>query len=82
MSKRFYDHYAVAKRVARHISEAGFPDWGRQILNAITASFTATEILMAIRWQLNGFKNTKPKISDSIKTEIDELIEKTNEALK
>lgn len=77
-----YDYYAVAKKIARRLSKDGYPNWSDRILDAIACGSTATEILMAIRWQLNEFKNSQSKISDPIKKEIVELTTKIDEVLK
>jgi len=45
------NHYAEARELASHLTAEGFGGWASRLEKAITGSFTATEILMALRWQ-------------------------------
>jgi hypothetical protein len=45
------DYYAEARELASRLTAEGFGDWASRFEEAISAGFTATEILMALRWQ-------------------------------
>lgn len=45
------DYYAEAHELAGRLADEGFDDWAARFEEAIKEGFTATEILMALRWQ-------------------------------
>jgi len=46
------DLYADGYEVAEQLREAGLLEWSQRVASAIENGFTATEILMGLRWQL------------------------------
>ncbi len=77
-----YDCYAAAKKIAQQLSEVGHKEWGDRIVDAIAAGFTSGEILGSIRWELKEFKKSGLAVSDSLVSEISDLISKIEKAFK
>ena len=77
-----YDHYSVAKDIARRLAEAGHPDWKERLEDAMAAGATGTEICMALRWNLRNLLRSKIKIDTETRAQVNELISKLNSALK
>ena len=44
------DFYADGRELAEHLREAGFEGWAQRIDAVIDEGFSATEILMGLRW--------------------------------
>ena len=45
------DYYQEAHQLASRLAEEGYGDWSKRLEDAIKDGFTATEILMGLRWQ-------------------------------
>ncbi len=57
------DYYAEARELASHLTDEGFDDWAARLEEAIEGGFTATEILMALRWQAQQLQAARLQIS-------------------
>ncbi|MDR3324342.1 MAG: hypothetical protein LBS89_09095 [Zoogloeaceae bacterium] len=53
--KKYPDYYAEAEELAALLEQEGLPDDAKNIRDAIKFRFTATEILMGIKWHLHRF---------------------------
>lgn len=51
------DYCAEARELASRLAAEGFGDWSTKFEEAITRGFSATEILMALRWQAQQLQN-------------------------
>ena len=60
------DYYGDARRLIAMMEAEGFAAAARTLDDAIEAGFTATEILMALRWQIDRFLETTPACSKSL----------------
>ncbi len=47
-----YDHYEVARRIAASLQSEGFSEASQSLLDAMACGSTGTEIVMALRWNL------------------------------
>jgi hypothetical protein len=77
-----YDHYKVAENIARNLLRNGYDQWSRCIKEAIETGSTSTEILMALRWNLEKLLTREPELPQKIKNDVEKLLSKTNESLK
>jgi hypothetical protein len=75
------DYYLIARQIANDLSEAGYLDWSARIVDSIEAGSTATEILMAIQWQLNQLQDSEIPLSETLKSRVSHLIFEINKAL-
>ena len=76
-----YDCYGEARRLIAMMKVEGFSDAAATLDDAIKAGFTASEILMALRWQIDRFLAPTPDCSDdllksarNLRGHIDELL--------
>lgn len=77
-----YNCYDAAQKIAEQLSEAGYKEWSDRIVNEIAAGFTSGEILQGIWWHLKKFQKAELAISDSLASEISELISWIEKAFK
>jgi len=77
-----YDYYDAAQGIAKQLSEAGHKEWSDRIVNAIAAGFLAGEILSEVWWHLKKFKKAELVVSDSLTSEISDLISQIEKAFK
>ena len=54
-----YDYYAEARKLAQLLKDEGLNERGEKVLSSLEEGFTATEILMVIRWNLNELLSTE-----------------------
>ena len=47
-----YDIYEAARHIVQELTEQGMSIWADRIEDAIASGSTGTEILMAVRWNL------------------------------
>ena len=59
-----YDYYAEARHLADLLKNEKLNDWAFKILGAIEEGFSATEILMILRWNLEILLSTKVGSAD------------------
>lgn len=57
------DYYAEARELIGSLGDEGFHDWAARFDDAIKGGFTATEILMALRWQAQQLQSTGLRLS-------------------
>lgn len=58
------DYYASARTIATQLFERGEFDWSREIEDAIAGGSTTTEILMRVRFALQGLLRSGCAIDD------------------
>ncbi len=76
------DYYEEAHQLARRLADEGLEDWARRIEEAIAGGFTATEILMALRWQSQQLQGSGLLLSGEVKRQLDRFLTGLEEALK
>ena len=76
-----YDHYQEAKAVAEELSSLGFSAEATAIQNAISEGRSGTEIFMQLRFFLKPLLN-HPSIPENLRSNIQLLYERLNEALR
>jgi hypothetical protein len=69
-----YDHYSVAQQFAAQLRKEGKDLWATRIEDAIAAGATATEILMALRWNILQFISSGETCSQETRQLVDELL--------
>lgn len=53
------DYYSDAFDLAQALAGQGYPEWGAKLRESVETGFTATEILMALRWTVNNILSSK-----------------------
>ena len=76
-----YDYYGEARRLMVMMRHGGFDEAARALDDAITAGFTATEILMALRWHIDRFLDTNPGCSKALRQDARDLRNRIDQAL-
>ncbi|MCP4546600.1 MAG: hypothetical protein GY835_09070 [bacterium] len=61
------DYYEEAHQLSRLLADEGLEDWARRIEEAIAGGFTASEILMALRWQSQQLQGARPSLSREVR---------------
>ena len=77
-----FDFYLHAHRIADDLGKHGQREWKKSIEDAIADGSTSTEILMAIRWNLQKCLKEKGLISLRLKKQITDLISKIDDVLR
>lgn len=75
------DYYAEARELASRLSADGFGDWANRFEEAIRAGFTATEILMALRWQAQQLRSAELPLSVESERRLEALLAGLEEVL-
>lgn len=75
------DYYADAHEIAERLAESNERDWSMRIERVIEEGFTATEILMGIRFQLGGLLASDAVLDDDTRALADDLRQSIEEAL-
>lgn len=75
------DYYADARALAELLRGEGFDDWAVRLNAAITASFSATEILMALRWQAQQLGAAGLPLSGATQSQLESLLAELDRAL-
>ncbi len=76
-----YDYYKVADEVCERLKSAGLESAAQRIKDAIAAGSTGTEILMALRFELNGVLEENTNLGADLKLQIQSLISHINGAV-
>ncbi len=76
-----FNHYVVAKKIARDLKKLGYVDWYNKVDDAIVSGSTGTEILMALRWHFKELIKSNATLPQELSDRINELNEKINESL-
>ncbi len=75
------DYYAKARELANRLATEGFGDWATRFEEAVTGGFTATEILMALRWQAQQLQDAGLHLSAEADSRLKSLLVGLEEAL-
>jgi len=76
------DYYQEAHRLALLLNQDGLPDWATRFEEAISVGFTATEILMALRWHVQQLKNARLHLSAETRRQLERLLAGLDEVLE
>lgn len=76
------DYYAEARQLADSLDDEGLDEWSGKLKDAIDAGFTATEILMALRWHARQLREASPRLSRPTRRALASLLEGLEDALK
>jgi len=76
------DYYQEARRLAWLLNEDGLSDWATRFEEAISGGFTATEILMALRWHAQQLQNAKLHLSAETTRQLERLLAGLDEVLE
>lgn len=76
-----YDYYGEARRLMVAMRDEGFDEAARALDDAIKAGFTATEILMALRWHIDRFLDANPGCSKALTRAARDLRNRIDQAL-
>lgn len=76
-----YDYYGAARRLMVTMRNEGFDEAARALDDAIKAGFTATEILMALRWHIDRFLDANPGCSKALTRAARDLRNRIDQAL-
>lgn len=75
------DYYAEAHEVAERLAESNQREWSDRIAQVIEEGFTATEILIGIRFQLGELLASDALLSEDTMVLADDLRRAVEEAL-
>lgn len=75
------DYYAEARELASRLTAEGFGDWAAGFEDAIKGGFTATEILMALRWQAQQLQGAGLPLTVEADSQLKSLLVGLEEAL-
>lgn len=75
------DYYGAARRLTGLLRNEGFGEVARALDDAIKAGFTATEILMALRWHIDRFLDANPGCSKALTRAARDLRNRIDRAL-
>jgi hypothetical protein len=81
MSMAARDYYEEARQLARCLAEEGFRNWAEELEAAITAGFTATEILMGLRWKGQQLKSAELRLTAPTRQKLEDLLVGLEEVL-
>jgi hypothetical protein len=76
-----YDYYGIAKELAKKLRDENLDGLSNEIINAMEAGSTGTEIFMALRWNVNKIL-TSNLCSSRIKEFARNLYDELDKALK
>ncbi|MCW5831289.1 MAG: hypothetical protein KIS78_02380 [Labilithrix sp.] len=74
-------YYAEAREIARRLDEGGHTNEARSLIEAIETGATGTEILMALRCNLQRLEKANLPMNIEIRTQIRDLITAISEVL-
>ena len=77
-----FDFYLHAHRIADDLGKHGHREYKKSLEDAIAGGSTSTEILMAIRWNLQRCLKEKGILSLGLKRQITDLISKIDDVLR
>jgi len=77
-----YDYYGKGEAVAQRLEIEGLDQYAKGIRDAIRGGSTATEILVALRWQLRKVLDCGEKLGDQEMIMVKELVEKIDDILE
>ncbi len=72
------DPYSLAHNIAQKLRAEGLQDWSERTEDAIASGSTATEILMALRWNLTKLLAAGVHLSGDVKESVAQLIQQIN----
>ena len=76
------NYYQEARRLAWLLNEDGLPHWATTFEEAINGGFTATEILMALRWHAQQFQKAPLHLSAETSRQLERLLAGLDEVLE
>jgi len=76
------DYYEEARKLADNLAAEGFEDWAARIRGAIERGFTATEILMALRWEAKELRSSDLPLASETLQRLESLLNGLEEALR
>lgn len=79
---RAFDHYSVGNDLVKLLREEGYENWSQRIEDAISGGFTATEILMSLRFELFELRSEKIELSNTSQSLLDQLLAEIESALR
>ena len=69
-----FNHYEKTRSLAGSLLSEGHYEWAQRVTSAIEEGFTATEILMAIRWNLEELRAARVDLSPKVHAAVNELL--------
>lgn len=81
MTTEAFDFFQHAREVAAGLRAEGHAEIAEQIIFSMEAGSTGTEILMALRWHVEGFLQKKPLLSARMADQTERLIRQLNKSL-
>jgi hypothetical protein len=76
------DYYADAHEIAARLAESNQREWSDRIERAIEEGYTATEILMGLRFQLAQLVLSDASLSDDTRALIEDPRQSIEEAIR
>jgi hypothetical protein len=75
------DYYSEARELATLLTADGLPSWATRFEEAITGGFTATDILMALRWEAQQLRAAELHLSTETSARLELLLGALGQAL-
>lgn len=76
------DYYWEARQLADSLDREGVDEWGAKFRNAIEAGFTATEILMTLRWNARQLSEASLRLSRPTRKTLKSFLEGLEDVLR
>jgi hypothetical protein len=67
------DYYAEGLEIAKLLREAGLVEWADRLVKTIGQGYTATEILMGLRWELSQLLASDVEVEPATRAAAEEL---------
>ena len=75
------DYYAEARQIASRLLAEGFAEWANKFDDAIARGFTATEILMALRWEARQLQEARLPLPAAVESQLESFLAGLEEVL-
>lgn len=75
------DYYEEARLLASNLRKEGFEEWAERFEKTIEDGFTATEILMGLRWQARQLSGSVLQLGQENEDRLAQLIDGLEEVL-
>ncbi len=72
------DYYEEANKISKLMKNEGFNSWAQKVIDSIEAGFTATEILIELKWNFSQFLKKESTYSNELKNKVKNIIKEIN----
>ncbi|MBD3341160.1 MAG: hypothetical protein GF353_18790 [Candidatus Lokiarchaeota archaeon] len=72
------DYYEEANKISKLMKNEGFNSWAQKVIDSIKAGFTATEILIELKWNFSQFLKKESTYSNELKNKVKNIIKEIN----